>query len=294
MSMHTLIQDTVDGLLVGSTYGVLSAGLALVFGVMRVVNFAQADIMMLAMYLGYGLITIGHIDPRLSIGVISIVFLAGGWALSRGLGKRLLSFAREGEVQVIFTLGLGVVLESLALMTFGADPKVINGSYGNRFIHLGSFTLSQSGVASVSVLLLIAALMRWFLMSTFVGRALRATEEDPEVASYMGIEPVKIYRIAFAVGIALAGLSGGLLVLSTPASPLIGQSFITVMFVAVIIGGMGSVHGALLGGLLIGLIGGISQVWLSPQLTNAVIFGLFLMLLVFRPQGLLTSAKRLV
>lgn len=290
--MTELAQALLDGLLVGGTYALLAAGLGLIFGVMRVINFAQADFMMLAMYLGFGLWAGLRLDPLLSVPIAFVVFLGFGMVVHRGLVSRVSGSRENHEAQVILTLGLGIVFQNAALLLFTASPRLLTPAYANRGWRVGPFFVDQARTYAFLVAVAASLALYRFLSHSRTGRAIRAASQDWQAATYMGIDIPRIHALAFGLGTALTAVGGVMLSTFQPIGPFVGLEYVIVMFVAVVLGGLGSVSGALLGGLAIGLIQSVSQVWATAQLSNVWVFGLFLLLLYFRPQGLLGRAGR--
>lgn len=290
--MNDLLQAILDGLLVGGTYALLAAGLGLIFGVMRVINFAQADFMMLAMYLGFGLWSALSLDPLLSVPLAFVVFLGFGMVVHRGLVSRVTGSRENHEAQVILTLGLGIVFQNVALLVFTASPRLVTPPYANSGWRVGPFFIDQARTYAFLVAVAASVALYWFLNRSRTGRAIRAASQDWEAATYMGINIPRTHGLAFGLGTGLTAIGGVMLATFQPISPFVGIEYVVVMFVAVVLGGLGSVSGALLGGLAIGLIQSVSQVWSTAQLSHVWVFGLFLLVLYFRPQGLLGRAGR--
>lgn len=287
-----LVQAVLDGLLLGGTYALLAAGLGLIFGVMRVVNFAQADFMMVAMYLGYVLWTGLQVDPLLVAPVAFVALLVIGIAVHRILVSRVSGRRENHDAQVILTLGIGIVLQNTVLLIFGSSPRVVNPPYANRGWRVAELYVDQARTYAFLVVVAAAVGLWVFLQRTLTGRAIRASSQDWEAATYMGIDVRRTHSLAFGIGLGLTAIGGVMLGTFQPAGPFVGVEYVVVMFVAVVLGGLGSVTGALAGGLIIGLVQSVSQVWASAQLANVWVFVLFLLILYVRPQGLLGRAMR--
>lgn len=290
--MIDVVQAGVDGVLVGGTYALLAAGLALIFGVLRVVNFAQADFAMLGMYLVFVLWQGPGLDPLLVVPVAAVLFFFLGAALHRTLVVRVMGERHNEDAQVILTLGLGIVLQNAILLIYSASPRVVAPPYAYRGWNVGPLFVSQARVFAFAVAVLAAVVLYALLQRTLTGRAIRAASEDWEAATYMGVDIRRVHGIAFGLGIALTAVGGVMISTFRPISPFVGLEFIVVMFVAVVLGGLGSVGGAMAGGVLIGLVQSTSQLWFSAQLANVFVFGLFLIVLYVRPQGLFGRAVR--
>lgn len=290
--MTGLLQAILDGLLVGGTYALLAAGLALIFGVMRVINFAQADFMMLAMYLAFMLWSGTGMDPLLVAPVAFVVFLGFGILVHRHLVRHVTGDKENHEAQVVLTLGMGIVFQNAGLLAFSATPRLLNTSYANTGWRVGPFFIDQARFLSFVVAVIASGALYMFLQRSSTGRAIRAASQDWEAATYMGVNIERVHALAFGLGIALTAVGGVMLATFQPISPFVGLEYVVVMFVAVVLGGLGSMTGALAGGLLIGLVQSVSQVWSSAQLANVWVFVLFLLVLYFRPQGLLGREAR--
>lgn len=290
--MTGLLQAILDGLLVGGTYALLAAGLALIFGVMRVINFAQADFMMLAMYLAFMLWSGTGMDPLLVAPIAFVVFLGFGMLVHRHLVRHVTGDKENHEAQVVLTLGMGIVFQNAGLLAFSATPRLLNTSYANTGWRVGPFFVDQARFLSFVVAVIVSGALYMFLQRSSTGRAIRAASQDWEAATYMGVNIERVHALAFGLGIALTAVGGVMLATFQPISPFVGLEYVVVMFVAVVLGGLGSMTGALAGGLLIGLVQSVSQVWSSAQLANVWVFVLFLLVLYFRPQGLLGREAR--
>lgn len=293
--MTEFLQFLVPGILIGGVYAMLASGLGLIFGVMRVVNFAQADFMMLAMYLSWALFTGGvGLDPFLSAPVVFAVFLVLGMAMHWLFVRHVIGRRENHDAQVVLTLGLGLIFQNLILIRYSSEPRVVSPSYANEGDFIGDIFVSRVRLYAFLLSLLVAALLFLFLNRSRTGRAIRATSENWEAATYMGIDIDRTNRIAFGVGIALTAVGGATLVSFQTITPYVGLRFVVVMFAAVVLGGLGSVGGAFVGGVLIGIIQSVSQVWTSAAVKNVWVFALFLLILYVRPNGLYGKAQRAI
>ena len=305
--LENFLQALVAGLLVGAIYGVMCAGLGLIFGVMRVINFAQGDFMMVGMYCSLyviaGLGLQGLLGPALAPYVGALLagpaLFVGGYLLHRHLisrvtGIRALGAENEGHyAQLILTLGVALVLENGGLIVFGSEPQSIRTPLSSRAWELGPFigddvSIFLNQARSYAFLLAVAiGLGLWLLISySRLGKTLRAAADNPTAAIYMGIDVDRAHRIAFALGTAITAVAGGLVATSYPFQPYVGLDFVIIMYAGVVLGGMGSILGAFWGGMTIGLVQQMSTLVLSPQLQNAAIFAIFLLIVLVRPQGL--------
>jgi branched-chain amino acid transport system permease protein len=291
-----LVQYVATGLLVGGVYALMSIGLALIFGVMRVVNFAQGDFMMLGMYLTYFYAIYGRVDPLLGALLSIPPFFALGWLVHRGLLARVTGGdpARQHDAQLIVTLGLSLVITNATTMILTPTPRGIPTGYATQAFAVGPVLLNQARSYAFAMALVLAAAVYLFLTRTDVGKALRAAADDPEAAGYQGIDVRAMHALAFGTGIALVAAAGGLLATYYPIEPTVAGNFIVLMFVAVVLGGLGSIPGAFVGGLVIGLVQSLTLLVLPFQLQNTGVFIAFLLVLYLRPQGLFGRRQRAV
>ncbi|MBI0432577.1 branched-chain amino acid ABC transporter permease [Roseomonas sp. KE0001] len=303
--MEALLQILAAGLLLGCLYGLMCAGLGLIFGIMRVINFAQGDFMMLAMY--FGLTGVALFAPGRSWAfatamavacAAALVFYGLGalthWALvSRVSGARAVDTADAGHTgQLILTLGLSLVLQNGGLMLFGSSPVSIPSDAGTQSWTLellgGDIMLFINQARAFSALMAVAAVLLAILLMTRtgIGRQLRAVASNPIAALYMGVNVDRAFRTAFGIGLALTAIAGVCVATFYPFQAYSGFDFVIIMYAGVVLGGMGSVGGAFLGGLIIGLVQQLSTLVLPAQLQNTAVFVVFLAVLLIRPQGL--------
>jgi branched-chain amino acid transport system permease protein len=292
--MTEFLQFLVLGILTGGVYALLAAGLGLIFGVLRVVNFAQADFMMLAMFLAYVLWAGPGIDPFVGIPLAFLAFLVVGMAFHRTLLGRVTGARENHEAQVILTLGVGLILQNAILIASDARPRVIVPGYARDALDVGPLQIGLTHLISFGVAVAVAVGLYLFLQRTVLGRAIRGTAEDWEAATYMGVDISRAQRIAFGLGIALTAVGGVALASFQPLDPFVGLDFIVIMFAAVVLGGLGSIGGAFAGGLIIGIVEAVSQVWTAASLSMVWVFAIFVLILFVRPQGLFGKAERAV
>jgi branched-chain amino acid transport system permease protein len=292
-----LIQYVVTGLLVGGVYALMSLGLALIFGVMRVINFAQGDFMMLGMYLTYFLAVGYGVDPLLGALLALPPFFVLGLCVHRVLLVRVTGGGdpqRLMDAQLILTLGISLIITNATTMLLTPMPRGIRTTYATQAFAVGPILLNQARAYAFLIALLLAGLVYLFLTRSDLGKALRAAADEPEAAGYQGIDVRAMHGLAFGVGIALVAAAGGLLATYYPIEPTVAVNFIVLMFVAVVLGGLGSIPGAFAGGLLIGLVQSLTLLVLPFQLQNVGVFIAFLLVLYLRPQGLFGQRLRAV
>jgi len=290
MSLTTLLQAIAGGLLLGGVYALLASGLSLIFGVMRVVNFAHAEFMMLGMFATYFLATALNIDPLLLALPVGI----GIGILGFTIGRTLLERVPRGDqnAQLILTLGVSLIFQNLTLVMLGPTPRVVVRSYTNAYWSPAGLFINYARLYACIASLLIMAALYLFLTRTWTGRAMRATADDPVSAGGVGINVRRTHVNAFMLGCGLAGLAGTLMVTFTAAAPSIGNDFIVIIFLAVVLGGLGSIGGATLGAFLVGLVQSLSGLLLPLQLQNVTLFVVFVAVLLVRPQGLFGFQRR--
>jgi branched-chain amino acid transport system permease protein len=279
-----LAQIVVSGLLLGGVYALVSVGLTLVFGVIRLVNFAHGEYLMLAMYLTYFLFQYLGLDPLLAILVVApALFLFGV------ITERLIivpTLAAPHVVQVFATLGVSIVMQNLALFFWSANFRSVTTWYSTATFAVGPVLVSVPRLVAFAVAFAIALVLYVFLRTTWLGKAIQATAQHRHAAMLMGVDVGRIYRITFALGSACVGIAGALLLPIFPVYPQIGVDMILVAFVIVVLGGLGSVPGAMLGGLIIGVVETASGYVIETTWKQAVYFVLFIAILVLRPAGL--------
>lgn len=283
--MGTLLwQACVSGVLLGGVYALVALGLTLVFGVMRIINFAHGALVMLGMYATYYLHVGLGVDPYLSALLVGPAAFGLGLGLQRGIIQPNLG-APESNL-LLLTLGLALFLENLALVAFGSDPRSLRVAYAGRTLHLGEAVVTLPRLIAFGASVGLAVALWLFLRHTDTGKALRAAAEEREGALLLGIDVRRLYRFAFGLGAALAAVAGTLVAPFLYAAPDVGDVFNVLAFVIVVLGGMGSFVGALLGGFIVGLARSLGAALLPGSLAELPVFGLFVLVLLFRPAGL--------
>jgi len=288
--MSQLLQAIVDGLLIGGVYGVISVGLSLVFGVLGIVNFAQAEFLMIGMYVAWFAWTWLGLDPVLaSVLSFAVGFLMGA-VIQVTLVRRIMTAPHVA--QIFLTVGLLAVLENGALMLFGSTYRSVQTPYQASALKLGPLFVSVPYLLAFGAAVLVSVGLWWLMARTWLGRAIRATAQNEMAARAFGINTGRIYAVALGIGTGLTAFGGAIILPYATASPAVGTQFVVLMFTVVVLGGLGSVMGALLGGLAVGIIQSLSALVLPIQLQNLAIFVVFIALLAFRPEGLLGKAGR--
>ena len=288
--MAVFLQSLISGILIGGVYALIGIGLTLIFGVMRVINFAHGDILMVGMYVTYLLFTLLGIDPFVSVLLsFPLMFLFGG-ALQKVFINRVLNAVAQN--QILLTIGLGLVMSNAMMLIFTSDYKILTTSYSSATIQVGGgVSVSTPLLISFLITAAITAALYWFLLKTDTGQAIRATAQDRDAAQLMGINVKRMSIIAFGLGAALAGTAGALISPTYYIFPQVGGVFTLKAFVITVLGGMGSVVGATLGGILIGITESMSAVYISSGWKDVVVFVLFLLVLLFKPSGLMGKSR---
>lgn len=293
-NLLTLLQTTIDGILIGGVYAVISIGLSLVFGVMHIVNFAHAEFLMIGMFIAWFAWFYAGIDPMLGAFIALAVTFLIGMVMQRTLIKPILHAPQVS--QIFLTVGLLFALENGALLLFGADYRSVSTSYQTEALTLlsteaGRLFVPLDKLYAFLMALLSGGALWYFLSRTRWGRAMRATAQDPMAARLMGIDTDRMYMIAFGLGVGTTAFGGAVILPYITASPTVGSQFVVLMFTAVVLGGLGSVAGAVVGGIMVGLIQSFSALFLPIQLMNLTLFVIFILVLAFRPEGLVARRR---
>ena len=282
--MTLVLQGVVSGLLFGGVYSLMAVGLTLIFGVMRVVNFAHGDMMVWGMYLAYVLATRAGVDPYVSFLVCAGALFALGVLVQRGLVDRIIDAPHE--MQILLMLGVALVLENVALVVFGPEPTRVRSPLAAAALWLGPVFVDVARLVTFVVAVALTLALWVFLFRTDLGRTIRAAADNPYGALVIGTDVKRVYAVAFGVGAACVGAAGALVAPILPFQPPTGLSLSVASFNIVIIGGMGSLLGAFVGGLLVSLAESLGAVFLKPSLKELFSFSLLIVILLFRPAGL--------
>ncbi|HBE76990.1 MAG TPA: branched-chain amino acid ABC transporter permease [Firmicutes bacterium] len=289
MDGTSFMQSIINGLMIGGVYALFAVGLTIIFGVMDIVNFAHGEFLMLGMYLTWALSRFFPGVPYwLIIIVAPIMYVIGYFVYKLSVAKII---GKGHGLYILLTLGIGVILQNGALLLFSSDYRSINSVIKSAAINYGHFTIPTGRLIAFIMAIVCVIILNFFLNRTNLGRAMRATGEKSEVAKLLGINTEKTFAIAFGLGIMLAGISGLLLSPIFYTYPRVGVLFQTTAFVVVVLGGMGNVVGALIGGLIIGVMEALTGAYISLDLSILSTFVIFLLLLFFRPYGLFGKAR---
>jgi branched-chain amino acid transport system permease protein len=287
--MDLYIQVLVSGLLLGGVYALISIGLNLIFGVVRIINFAHGEIVMLSMYLTFWLHHFFNIDPYLSAVIVMPVMFGFGVLLQRFIIQPILT--TSATMKIFTTVAISLLLQNLALIFWKGDFRTVRTTYSmSSFEVLGIIVSIPRLVAFVTALLSLAILY-YFIKYTYTGKALRAIVEDHSVARLMGVNVEKHYLFAFGLGTMFTALGGVVLMPFSSVYPTVGAPFTLLAFVVVVLGGLGSMSGTFLAGLFIGVVESFGGTFVSPALKEAIYFAIFILVLLIRPQGLFGMGK---
>lgn len=285
LELELFIPATINGLTNGAVYAIIALGLTLIYGVLHIINFAHGSLLMLAMYGVFFLYTLFGIDPYLAIPIIVPVMFALGYGLQRGVISRA-SHGKDENILLV-TLGLAIVIDNLALYLWSSDTRIIDTPYAFATIEFGPVLVSTPKVIALVAAVLIAVLF-WLLMTrTDLGKAIRAVARERTGAELVGINVDHVYAMSFGLGIACLGVAACLLLPTFYVTPQVGFTFVLIAFTVVVLGGMGSFMGALWGGLIIGVTESLGGLFLGESLGQICIFVLFILVLLFRPTGLM-------
>jgi len=280
----TIIQAVINGLLIGGIYALVSIGVTLIFGVVKIVNFAQGEFVMIGMYITYFLASQFGIDPILSLIISMPVLFVIGVCVQHFLIRRVL--AENDMPQIFLTFALSLLLLNLSLMTFTANYRTLHTSYSDESIFIAGLSFPVVKLIAFGVAMVLSGLLWAFLHKTDLGKAMRAASQSREVAMLMGINPNRVFAVALGISLALAGAAGSLLMPFYPAYPMVGQVFILMAFVAVVLGTLGNVGGAFIASLMMGVAESLGIQFVGADSGQIVVFALLLLTLVIRPQGL--------
>ena len=285
MPFEVYLNVTVGGALTGLVYGLMSLGLSVIFGVVRVVNFAHGEMMTIAMYIAVVLFAAFKLDPLLMMLPIAAVLFAFGYVLQAGLINPFIS--RPEHSQFILMVAVALIIVNVLLIGFGPDARSVQTSYAFDSFQVGTLIIDATKLYAAVAAVVVASLLFLFFRFTRLGQAIRACADNYTGALVVGLNVKHLYALTFGIGAACVGAAGCMLVVISDVTPAIGPSYTLLAFVIVITGGLGSLPGALLGGVLIGLTEALAGLLFTPSAKSMFSFGLLVLVLLFRPQGLL-------
>jgi branched-chain amino acid transport system permease protein len=279
----------VGGILTGLVYGLMALGLSVIFGVVRVVNFAHGEMMTIAMFIAVLAFAGLHLDPLILLIPIAAVMFVFGYVLQRGLINPFIT--RPEHTQFLLLVALAIIIANVLLIIFGPDARSVQTSYSFDSFQVGPLIVDAAKVYAGAAAIVFTAALFAFFRFTLVGKAIRACADNHTGALVVGLDVKQLYALTFGLGAACVGAAGTMMVLIVDAMPMLGPSYTLLAFVIVITGGLGSMPGALLGGVLIGVTEALAGLLFTPSAKSMFAFGILVLVLLFRPQGLL--GKRL-
>ena len=279
-----ILEAVLNGLLTGAVYGLVALGLTLIYGVLHIINFAHGALLTAAMYGAYVARTALGIDPYVAALPLAALFFLLGYAVQR----LVIGPASRGKDEniLLVTLGLSIIIENLMLAVFRSDTRSIDAPYAMDVVEFGPALLGYPRVVGFGATILVGIALYLLMTRTATGKAIRAVAKERTGAALVGIDVAHIYAVTFGIGTACLAIAAALLLPSFYVSPRVGNAFVLVAFTIVVLGGMGSVVGALLGGLIIGVVESLSGLYLGESLGQIGIFLIFILVLLVRPTGL--------
>ena len=287
---ETVAQAVINGLLIGGIYALVSIGVTLIFGVVKIVNFAQGEFVMIGMYISFFLFTQFGLDPIVSLFVSMPVLFFVGVLVQHLLIRRVLGL--NDLPQIFLTFALSLLILNLALMLLTANYRTVHTWYSDEAFHIGGLYIPVAKLIAFVLAMVLSGILWVFLHTTDLGKAMRAASQNRDVAQLMGINPNRVFAVALGIALALAGAAGSLLMPFYPAYPLVGQVFVLMAFVAVVLGTLGNVIGALIASLLMGIAESLGIQFIGADSGLIVVFLLLLTTLAVRPSGLAGGWRR--
>ena len=282
--MDVVPQLIISTVLLGGVYALIAVGLTLIFGVMRVVNFAYGEFLMLGMYLAFWAFTLLHLDPYVTLVVALPLIFAVGWLSYRVVMRPVIHASHN--VQVFTTVGLSIALQNVALVLWTADARFVRTSYYAVTLRIGGAALNLAQIVAFAVAVVFTAALFAFMRWSYTGKVMRATAQDRQASALMGIDTDKIYALTWAVGITCVGAAGVLLSPIYPVYPTAGLQFVLIAFVAVVLGGLGDMAGALIASLIVAAVEVVGSYVLGTAWKEMLYLVLFIGILIVRPAGL--------
>ena len=285
MPAEIYLNVAVGGVLTGRVYGLMALGLSVIFGVVRVVNFAHGEMMTIAMYIAITLFSTLHLDPLLMLVPIAAVLFAFGYALQTGVINPFITRAEHS--QFLLLVAVAIIIVNTLLIVFGPDAHGIQTSYSYDSFQIGPLIVDATKAYAGLAALVVAAALFGFFQYTVLGTAIRACADNYTGALVVGLDVKKLYALSFGLGAACVGAAGAIIVLIVDVTPPLGPAYTLLAFVIVITGGLGSMPGALLGGVLIGMTEAKAGLFFTPSAKSMFAFAILVLVLLFRPQGIM-------
>ena len=285
MPASIFLNVAVSGLLTGLVYGLMALGLSVIFGVVRVVNFAHGEMMTIAMYIAVALFSAYRLDPLLMLAPIAAVLFALGYVMQAGLINPFIN--RPEHSQFMLLVAVAMIMVNALLLIFGPDARSVQTAYAYDSFQLGALIVDATKVYAAVAAAVVAAGLFAFFRYSLTGKAIRACADNYQGALVVGLDVRRLYALTFGLGAACVGAAGSMMVLLLDVTPALGPSYTLLAFVIVITGGLGSMPGALLGGMLIGVTEALAGLLFTPSAKSMFAFGMLVLVLLFRPQGIL-------
>ena len=284
-----LVQTLINGILQGGVYAAAAVGLSLIFGVSGILNAAHGELVMLGAFATYWLVTLYHIDALLTLPISFALLFAFGWALQYFLLNRTLG--RPLLLSLLVTFGISLILVNAALRLWSGDYRMLRIPYFQQSLILGDFIVPLSRVVACVVAVAMVAGLSWLLASTRLGRMIRATAQDGEMARMLGVNPRTVYAVTFGIGSGVSGVAGSLVAFYTPVEPNMGLTYTLFAFAVVVLGGLGYTAGVIWGGLALGVAQALTETYLEAGLSLLVAFALLYAILRFMPAGIMGKGR---
>jgi len=280
-----------SGVFLGSIYALVAVGLNLIFGVVKIINFAHGALLMIAMYMTYFLVSLAGLDPYVSLPIVVLAMALVGWVIQSGVINRVM--AAERTSQLLITFGLALMFENAAVMLWGQNYRSATVPYARNVVEILGVRFSVAALLALGGSALSLLLLYVFLHRTRIGTAIRAVSQQPESAALAGIDVKRVYAIAFAVGSAMVGVAAAFMVPIYYVQPAVGTPFAIMAFIIVVLGGLGSVWGAAAAGMILGLVQNVFATMVNVEMAPTFVFVVFIVLMFFRPYGLFGQAERI-
>lgn len=288
--MEALIQAVVNGLMLGGVYALVAVGLNVIFGVVKITNFAHGELVMMAMYFTWFLWTSWSVNPYVSLFIVTPLMFLSGVLLQKLVLEPMQDSA--ANMKIFVTLGLSVFLQNFALFLFGGQFRTVTVPWAEESFSVFGITATNGRVLAFVVAILLVIGLFWMMSRTMLGKVLGAVSEDRDTARMIGIPVRRYYLIAMGLGAAMTGIAGVLIIPFQAAYPLVGAHYTLLAFVVVVLGGLGNMTGSLIGGLILGVVETLTGTFIDPALQQVAVFVVFIIVLIVRPQGIFGGSAR--